>query len=229
MELEFQTITREIAPKEKGYLVVRRCDPAELDDLVRREADGLFAAGAKHVFVTSKDPDAQLAEGAEFRHVYDMLGLYRDLDDARPRPQGRLTLEPLTAETGAAWAELLNRSFHFVPSSATYLPEEVGEFLTDQYRCGFALLDGARVGVYECRFKKAQPEIGSVGLDEGFRGQGLGRELLLTVMDYLAQLGHRRCWLQVATTNTPAHALYRSVGFGEDELLCRWFEVSRHG
>ncbi len=229
MNAEYETITREIAPKGKGYLVVRRCDPAELDALVHQEADRLFAAGAKQVFAASKDPDAQLAEGASFRHVYDMLGLYRDLDEARPRPQGRLTLEPLTEETGAAWADILNRSFHFVPSSATYEAEAIREILTDQYRCGFALLDGARVGVYECGFKKAQPEIGSIGLEEGFRGQGLGRELLLTVMDYLAELGHRRCWLQVATTNTPAHTLYRSVGFGEDELLCRWFEVVPHG
>lgn len=118
---------------------------------------------------------------------------------------------------------------HSVPSSATYDVEALAEMLTDQYRCGFALLDGKRVGVYECGFKKAQPEIGSIGLDESCRGQGLGRELLLTVMDYLAGLGHKRCWLQVATTNAPAYALYRATGFGEEEVLARWFEVTPHG
>lgn len=224
-----EIIHKEIAPKGKGYIVVRECPRPELDGLVRRGAEELFAAGARQVFVASTDPDAPLTEGPELRHVYDMLGMYRGLGPDRPRPEGRLTLEPLTGESGEAWNAILNESFHFVPSSATYSGADVAAMLAGPYRCGFALLDGQRVGVYECGFKKAQPEIGSVGLDAEHRGKGLGRELLLTVMDDLAGLGHTRCWLQVATTNAPAYALYRAVGFGEEEVLVRWYEVIRHG
>lgn len=227
MEPSFETIFREIEPKKKGYCVIRACEPQEVEALARREAERLFAAGAEQVFVTSTDPAAPLVEGPGLRHVYDMLGMGRDLGPDRPRSQGRLTLEPLTAEAGEVWADMLNRSFHFVPSSATYFPEEVGEFLTDQYRCGFALLDGVRVGVYECGFKKEHPEIGSIGLEKGCQGQGLGRELLLTVMDFLAELGETACWLQVATTNGPAYALYQSTGFTLDRVLARWYEVER--
>ena len=233
MRPEFETIFTEVAPKKKGYLVIRACPPGDLDGLVRRETERLFEAGAEHVYLASTDPGAPLEDGMELGNVglrfcHDMLGMTRDLGPDRPRPEGRLTLEPLTRETGAAWLGLLNRGFFYVPNSATNDEDDLKDFLEGPYRCGFALLAGETVGVYECGFKKEHPEIGSIALTEESRGRGLGRELLLSVMDLLAGLGHPACWLQVSTANATAHALYRSVGFRQTELLSRWYEAAYH-
>ena len=94
---------------------------------------------------------------------------------------------------------------------------------------GFALLDGTPVGIYECGFKKEHPEIGSIGLTKSARGKGLGRELLLSVMDMLAEMGCKRCWLQAPTANEAAYPLYLAVGFARESLLSRWFAVKAEG
>ena len=63
-----------------------------------------------------------------------------------------------------------------------------------------------------------------------FRGHGLGRELLLSAMDRLAELGFQSCFLQVASSNTPALRLYRESGFAEERAYSKWFEVTvKHG
>lgn len=229
-----ERVTLEIEPKGKGYLVFRRCPAPELPGALDREAAALFELGARQVYAASTDPDSPLREGAvgawNLTYAHDMLGMDRDLGPDRPRPRGRFSLEPLTREGGAEWLRIYNESFHSVPNSATYGGEALEQILGPEYRCGFALLEGRRVGIYECGFKKTFPEIGSIGLDAAHRGQGLGRELLLTVTDFLAELGYRRCWLQVSTANTPAYALYRRVGFTLDRVLSQWFEVSKiHG
>lgn len=232
-EMIVERVVEEIAPKKKGYVVIRRCPPEALAATVDREAAALFSLGAEHVYAASTEPDAPLEAGRmgnwDLRYVHDMLGMERGLGADRPRPLGRLTLEPLTRERGTEWLRIYNESFFDVPNSATYGEKALEQVLTDQYSCGFAMLDGARVGIYECGFKKKFPEIGSVGLDAAFRGRGLGRELLLTVMDHLAGLGHDACWLQVSTANGPAYALYQSVGFTLDRVLSRWFEVTSCG
>lgn len=232
-DIVIERVEAEVAPKEKGYIVIRRCPSEELTAVLEREAAALFQEGAAWVYAASTDPDAPLETGrrgrCDLRFVHDMLGMDRDLGPDRPRPEGRLTLEPLTRESGAEWLRIYNESFFAVPNSATYGKAALEQLLTEQYRCGFALLDGGRVGVYECGFKKEFPEIGSIGLVDAARGRGLGRELLLTVMDYLAGLGQARCWLQVSTGNGPAYALYQNVGFTLDRVLSHWFEVILRG
>ena len=233
MQPELEIITREIPAKGKGYILIRKCWPGQVDDALRQGARRLLGEGATAIYAASTDPSAPLCEGPgdgyrlEFRH--DMLGMERALDDARPRPSGRLTLEPLTREKGGMWLALLNESFFDVPNSATNDEADLRDFLEGPYRCGFALLDGVPVGVYETGFKKEHPEIGSIGLTKDARGKGLGRELLLSVMDMLAGLGCQRAWLQVSTANERAYPLYRSVGFTQVQTLSHWYEVISEG
>lgn len=233
MEQQMDIITREIPSKGKGYLVVQRCAPEEIYALVGRGAAELLAQGAAEIYAASRDASAPLDEGLHggyrLERAHDMLGMDRALDGGRPRPRGRLTLEPLTREKGGLFLGIYNESFHAVPNSATYGPEELDEILGDRYRCGFALLDGTPVGIYECGFKKEHPEIGSIGLTKSARGKGLGRELLLSVMDMLAEMGCKRCWLQASTANEAAYPLYLSVGFARESLLSRWFAVKAEG
>ncbi len=50
-------------------------------------------------------------------------------------------------------------------------------------------------------------------VDPGERGQGVGRQLVQTVLDHAADRGRTRVVLEVAHENAPAVALYRSLGF----------------
>lgn len=232
-DIVMERVEREIAPKGKGYVVFRRCPAAELPAALDREAAALFALSAEHVYAASTDPDTPLGEGNvgpwSLAYVHDMLAMYGELGPDRPRPEGRLTLEPLTRESGAEWLSIYNESFHSVPNSATYGEKELEQILGPEYRCGFALEQGKRVGVFELGYKKEFPEIGSIGLSANARGNGLGRELLLSVMDLIAGQGYAKCWLQVSTANAAAYALYQSVGFTLDRVLSQWFEVKRAG
>lgn len=233
MQPELEIITREIPAKGKGYIFIRKCWPDQVGAAIRQGACKLLGEGATAIYAASTDPSAPLGEGPgegyrlEFRH--DMLGMDRALDDSRPRPAGRLTLEPLTREKGGMWLAVYNASFFDVPNSATYGRNDLEQILGPEYRCGFAMLDGVCVGIYECGFKKEHPEIGSIGLTKDARGKGLGRELLLSVMDMLAGLGCKRVWLQVSTANESAYPLYRSVGFTQVQTLSHWYEVISEG
>lgn len=227
MEPEIKLYTKEIPTKGKGYFTIEKCTPERLDAAVRRGAAELLAQGATRIYVASRTPALTEGDGEgyrlEFRH--EMLGMDRALTPDRPRPTGRLTLEPLTRAKGGAWLAIYNETFFDVPNSTTYDKNDLKLLLGAEYRCGFALLGGVPVGIYELGFKKENPEIGSVGLTKDARGKGLGRELLLATMDLCGSLGYQKAWLQVSTANENAFALYRTVGFTACDLLSRWYEV----
>lgn len=233
MEPELNIITKEIPAKGKGYFVIEKCWPDQMDTAVRRGASALLAQGATSIYVCSKDPAAALAagEGAGYRleFCHDMLAMERALDDTRQRAKGRLTLEPLEPAQRGAWLAMYNETFFDVPNSATYDKNTLEKVLSDGCRCGFALLGGVRVGIYELCFQEDVPRIEGIALTKNTRGLGAGRELLLTLMDALAQEGHQRVCLQVSTANETAFALYRSVGFRVSELISHWYQVIAQG
>jgi [ribosomal protein S18]-alanine N-acetyltransferase len=53
----------------------------------------------------------------------------------------------------------------------------------------------------------------TIAVCESFRGNDLGRWLLLTTMKYAGELGARRFTLEVRESNDPAIKLYESAGF----------------
>jgi ribosomal protein S18 acetylase RimI-like enzyme len=61
----------------------------------------------------------------------------------------------------------------------------------------------------------------SVGRD--FQGQGLGRQMLLGMMEHLKKLGCQYVNLDCLTDNDAGNALYRSAGFEETARHIRWF------
>ena len=81
MQPELEVITKEIPAKGKGYILIRKCWPDQVDEAVRQGARKLLGEGATSIFAASTDPSAPLCEGAgegyrlEFRH--DMLGMER--------------------------------------------------------------------------------------------------------------------------------------------------------
>ena len=122
MKPAYEVITREIAAKGAGYLLLRRCPPQELGETLARGRAELLAAGAAELYAASADPACPLDEGRwegfRLSHVRDMLWMERPLDQLPPA-EG-LTLEPLTRARGGAWLTLHNACFFDMPNSATY-------------------------------------------------------------------------------------------------------------
>ena len=70
--------------------------------------------------------------------------------------------------------------------------------------------------------------IGMIGIVPDFRGQGLGRPILLAGMEYLHSQGVKQIRLDVDGENGPAIKLYNSAGFHKAREL-HWFEVRLPG
>ena len=112
-----------------------------------------------------------------------------------------------------------------MPNSATYGPADLERALEEGHRCGFALVDGVTVGVYELDLTQDLPEIEGIALHKDARGQGLGRELLYGTMGLLAEEGFQCCKLLVATDNEGAFSLYRRTGFKAAGIQSKWFRM----
>ena len=99
--MDLLTVTKEIAPKGKAYLVVRQGPGgAALEEALADRIGALREQGAEHIYLASTDREAPLAEGQKlgpwrlsFRH--EMWTMERGLGPDRPRPAGRLVLESL--------------------------------------------------------------------------------------------------------------------------------------
>ena len=77
----------------------------------------------------------------------------------------------------------------------------------------------ARLG----RRRPFEYEIHTIGVDPAYQGQGIGRHLLLALLEY-ADGG--TIFLEVRTDNEPAINLYESVGFARMGLRRRYYRAS---
>lgn len=68
------------------------------------------------------------------------------------------------------------------------------------------------------RYEQHRGEL-SISIRAGYRGDGLGRALMETALDWARAVGLRKLSLGVFPGNAGALALYRSVGFVEEGVL----------
>lgn len=66
--------------------------------------------------------------------------------------------------------------------------------------------------------------ITNVAVEKARRGEGIGRKLMVALMQYAANLGVRYLTLEVRRSNTVAQALYKSLGFVELAVRKRYYE-----
>ncbi len=92
-----------------------------------------------------------------------------------------------------------------------------GEFetmLTERNTLVHRLRLGRRIiGFAASRMAADEAEILSIAIDQGQRGRGLSRNLLLTHLGHLAGRGVRTIFLEVEENNQPARRLYEWAGF----------------
>lgn len=108
--------------------------------------------------------------------------------------------------------------------------EKVSEFQTELIGKGgpvyYALAKGEVVGWCDI-FPNNNPRLGhrgglGMGIVKEYRGQGVGKRLILACLDHAKEFGLEKVELSVYTTNTSAIALYRSVGFVEEGLIKKY-------
>lgn len=92
---------------------------------------------------------------------------------------------------------------------------EVGLFLSEErdgkpLAAAMAVRFGALVGLFE------------VVSNPHMRGQGLGRRIVRTALDWGRSRGAKKAWLQVVADNGPANRLYESEGFCEAYRYSYW-------
>jgi ribosomal protein S18 acetylase RimI-like enzyme len=76
----------------------------------------------------------------------------------------------------------------------------------------FATL-GEGLGYGLCVVDGELAELGSIMIDAGHRGQGLGKAMVKSLLGFAATEGARTAFLQVDCANTPAVRLYERLGF----------------
>jgi ribosomal protein S18 acetylase RimI-like enzyme len=76
-----------------------------------------------------------------------------------------------------------------------------------------AELDGTPVGMVRAGAFAGIGDITAFGVRRAFQGRGIGRCILLEVIDLLTAQGHDRIAIEVATENAAALGLYESCGF----------------
>jgi ribosomal-protein-alanine N-acetyltransferase len=80
---------------------------------------------------------------------------------------------------------------------------------------GFAVDDerGVLAGYGLCAVAADEGEILNVAVDPGARGRGVGRSIVVAMLDHLRGSGVRRVYLEVRCSNEAAIGLYRAAGF----------------
>lgn len=98
----------------------------------------------------------------------------------------------------------------------TYILKKGGQIFMAEW-------DGELVGCCALlRMSATTMEVAKMAVDERYRGQGIGRSVLRTVIDYARENCLHRLYLETNHTLTPALKLYHSMGFRpvpEDRLM----------
>ena len=203
-------ILREIPYSGRAYVMVRAVWRGETAALLEECGQFCRAAGAETVFASDG------LEPLPARHAYDMVELRCRRADL-PVPDRVLPLEPLTADNAAAYLEIYNRCFRDLPGARAYDQTDIRRLLGKN----LAFLVRWQ-GNYAAVAELAEGGLAGAGVLPEFRGQGLGRELVLTV---LHRLETPEVTLKTASTNAAALSLYRRLGFGQTQITSRWWQL----
>lgn len=195
---------------------------------------GLVAeAGGGHVHLWVPKPTAahdELAAAVGLRRGRELLQLRRALIiDGNQAVDQKATIDVRPFVPGrdeAAWLEVNNRAFHWHPEQGGW------DLVTLQSREDQPWFDPAGFLLHEREGKLAgfcwtkvhrdhEPPLGEiyvVAVDPGFRGAGLGRELVVAGLQHLAEQGLSVAMLYVDSDNAGAVRLYERLGFTTDHV-----------
>ena len=88
--------------------------------------------------------------------------------------------------------------------------------LENPLSCWLVAMDGERLAGYVgSQTVLGETDMMNLAVDPDYRRKGLGKELILSLIEALRQRGSRCLTLEVRDSNAPARALYEGLGFQE--------------
>ncbi len=180
-------------------------DFAFIEELYR--ADGLPPSIRLTPFVGELTRAAALARGYSFKD--SSFGLIAPLAGFSPPGEGEIEIE---ARPSADWIAGVAARQTGPKTNAAHLAAIVE---TVRLPAAFATLriEGEPVGYGMSVAERGMAEIGSVVVDAGHRGKGLGRRLVTGLMGWARAQDCADAYLQVEQSNAVATGLYGSLGF----------------
>jgi ribosomal-protein-alanine N-acetyltransferase len=82
----------------------------------------------------------------------------------------------------------------------------------------------AYAGLRAAPVDAGQGDIQTIAVRQSHQGRGLGRALLVDLMDEAQRRGVRELFLEVRADNEPAIALYQSLGFREIDRRAGYYQ-----
>ena len=233
--LAYEVVRRELPLKGKGYLIIRKCSRDQLALIIQNETQDLVRCGASKVYVSSTDPETQIAEGTFQAGPYlfrsdstmDRLSL-KLVGNPSHTPIPVLVMELLSPENIPLFLRIYNHCFFHVPNSATYGSDDIDRLLNSGlFQAEIVRYQNIPIGVIEVSYEELCPEIASLAILEAYRRKGLGREVLSQTLSNLAANGHDKVFLNVSSRNTEAYTMYTSMGFQQEGIVSTWHRFSR--
>lgn len=129
-------------------------------------------------------------------------------------------IRPLTEEYVDQVCVLEEEAF-----SMPWHKESFMEMIANENACYLVALVGEEV-VASCGLRHivGEGEITNVVTKSTMRGQGIGRQILLKLLDEGAKMGAQAFTLEVRVSNTPAIHLYESLGFVSEGIRKNFYE-----
>lgn len=135
--------------------------------------------------------------------------------------QDEIVIEPMTVKDLAAARSIEQRSFTTPWSYQAFLAE------LEQNDCAHYLVAkaaGTVVGYIGMWMVLDEGHITNIAVDPAWRGRGIGRRLLKTIMEKACQLGALRITLEVRKSNRAAQNLYLSLGYEMHGLRPNYYQ-----
>lgn len=151
------------------------------------------------------------AAGARYRNAEHRMRLHTAHTGVPRIPGTALRLERAQPVHLEAVGRILAASFGADPVREQQ--RVAGDLRKPTHRYFLATLGGEPVGTFGVVIAEERVYVVGFGILPAFRGQGHGRTMLRDAIDLLSRERWREIYLEVATENEPAVALYRSAGF----------------
>jgi mycothiol synthase len=196
-------------------------------DLVRAVIGEIASQGGGHVHLWVPMPapaDDAMAEALGLNRGRDLLQMRRPLPVEGMH--STITTRPMRpGEDEDRWLEVNNRAFHGHPEQGAWTLATLAERERQDWfdPAGFLMheIDGDLAGFCWTKVHEEADALGEIyviAVNPDYQGRGLGKQLCLAGLEYLAGRGIATAMLYVDRDNVEARGLYKGLGFFDDHL-----------